>query len=242
VARALGADGQPAPAQNQGFLRPEAVLAILLLTDEDDCSAPPDTTLYSLNGGTQSVSNPLGPIANYRCNRFGHLCRDPAGAQPGALSPPPLAPPADATGDPLGLALSDCVPSDAGTGLLTPVSSYVDGIKALKTDPSRIVVGAIAGPVAPYGVRWVPPQSAPPSESGQLWPNVLHSCGPVGNVNTNPAVAQQTTDPSFGNPAVRVNQWVQAFGDNGVIGSICDTDYGATLDAFAAKIAQRLAP
>ena len=41
ITRALGADGSPAPAENQGFLRPEAFLFIVIVTDEDDCSAPP---------------------------------------------------------------------------------------------------------------------------------------------------------------------------------------------------------
>ena len=37
--RALGADGMPAPPENQGFLRADALLAIVMLTNEDDCSA-----------------------------------------------------------------------------------------------------------------------------------------------------------------------------------------------------------
>jgi len=40
AARALGADGRPPPAENEGFLRPSAFLAIILVTNEDDCSAP----------------------------------------------------------------------------------------------------------------------------------------------------------------------------------------------------------
>src|ERR1022692_462187 len=35
VARALGADGSPPPSVNAGFLRPDAELAIVLLTNED---------------------------------------------------------------------------------------------------------------------------------------------------------------------------------------------------------------
>ena len=80
ISRALGADGSPAPASNAGFLRPDAQLAIIVLSNEDDCSAPVNTPLYSLNGYQQNISNPLGPIANYRCNQFGHLCVDPAAA------------------------------------------------------------------------------------------------------------------------------------------------------------------
>ena len=36
VLRALGADGSPAPAENQGFLRSDALLAIVMVTNEDD--------------------------------------------------------------------------------------------------------------------------------------------------------------------------------------------------------------
>ena len=78
IDRALGGDGQQ-PSTNAGFLRPEAYLGIVILTNEDDCSAPANTQLYSLNGGQQNVANPLGPIANFRCNQFGHLCTDPSG-------------------------------------------------------------------------------------------------------------------------------------------------------------------
>ncbi len=36
-------------------------------------------------------------------------------------------------------------------------------------------------------------------------------------------------------PAVRITQWVRAFGDNGIIGSICD-DYGLTMGSMAGKV------
>ena len=65
----------------------------MILTNEDDCSAPANTTLFSLNGGQQNIANPLGPIANYRCNQFGHLCTRSAS---GNTIVPPLKPPANA--------------------------------------------------------------------------------------------------------------------------------------------------
>ena len=98
IDRALGAENlQPGqtpnpPGTNVGFLRPEAYLGIVILTNEDDCSAPPNTQLYSLNGGGQNLANPLGPLANYRCNQFGHICTDPVTH---AVGQPPLVPPAD---------------------------------------------------------------------------------------------------------------------------------------------------
>ena len=39
ISRALGADGFDPPAENQGFLRDNADLAIVMITNEDDCSA-----------------------------------------------------------------------------------------------------------------------------------------------------------------------------------------------------------
>src|SRR5262249_8144002 len=72
VLRALGADGVAPPAQNNGFLRPDAYLQVVLVTNEDDCSAPPDSDLF--DSSSMTVTDPLGPMQSYRCNEFGHLC------------------------------------------------------------------------------------------------------------------------------------------------------------------------
>jgi hypothetical protein len=241
ISRALGADDSPAPAQNAGFLRPDAQLAIIVLSNEDDCSAPANTDLYSLNGGQQNISNPLGPIANYRCNQFGHLCVDPAAAGSTCLTEPPLKAPADAQGTELAptLTLTDCE-SDDSHGKLTSVASFVNGIKALKADPSnQIVVGAIVAPATPYTVAWVPPAGGQNTQAGELWPQIEHSCGLVGSDDVNPA-GQTTTDDSFGDPAVRIAQWVQAFGPNGVTASICDGSYANAFGAIVSKIGAHL--
>jgi MYXO-CTERM domain-containing protein len=231
VARALGADGSPAPAGNAGFLRPDAQLAIIMLTNEDDCSAPASSTplpIYSLNGGDDTLTTVGGPLGNYRCNGApfgGHLCKDPTGADPNALAQPPLNPPADASGNPLSLTFADCESDDTGSSALITVSSLVAGIKALKgpTGPA-IVVGAITAPSTPYTVAWTP--GFGPSAS-ELIPNVEHSCGP-------------TSDSSFGDPAVRIAQFVQAFGDNGVTESICDSTFSPAFSLITSKIAEHL--
>ena len=117
VDRALGADGNGPPNSNANFLRPEAYLGIVLLTNEDDCSAPANTQIFSLNGGQQSITNPDGPIANYRCNggpRGAHLCKDPATGQ---MIVPPLMPPSDAMGNPPELNLTDCMDNPSTTTL-----------------------------------------------------------------------------------------------------------------------------
>ncbi len=242
VARALGADGATPPAENAGFLRPNAELAIVLLTNEDDCSAPANTTLFSMNGGTQSITNPLGPIANYRCNQFGHLCKNPGSATPNALISPPLNPPTSSTTPP-SLNLTECESNDTSSSMLTSVGALIAGIKALKAHPDeQIVVGAIAPPKVPYTVQWLAPSSPPPGTSGELWPQVQHSCGATGDAAVNPTATQHTTDGSFGDPGVRIAQWVQGFGANGVVASICDADYGVAFQAIADKIQAHLQP
>jgi len=237
IARALGADGAGPPSANTSFLRPEAGLAIVILSNEDDCSATPPTELYSLNGGMQNLSNPLGPISNYRCNQFGHLCVDPASGS-NALEMPPLNPPADAVQDASGmptLTLTDCQDNDTSSGKLTPVSQFVAGIRALKADPdNQIMVAAIIGPPTPYTVAWMPEVGGQNPQPGELWPEVEHSCGAAGGVNPSGQIA---TDGSFGDPGVRLAQFANAF-PNSAIGSVCDADYLAPLSLIASKVAQ----
>ncbi|HLK88593.1 MAG TPA: hypothetical protein VKZ18_01790 [Polyangia bacterium] len=251
IDRALGADGLgAAPSVNAGFLRPNAYLVIVMLTNEDDCSAPADTTIYSLNGYQQNISNPDGPIANYRCNggpRGAHYCQDPANGN--AWMVPPLAPPADAQGPSTAptLDLANCVdneqpPTGTGTSALTPVSKFINDIKSLKPDPdNQILVAAIAGPAVPYTVAWIPPEGGQNTKPGELWPTVMHSCGAISAGGyVNPKTTQNVTDGSFADPSVRIDQFVNAF-PNSVLGSVCDPSYAATVSAVAAKIGQLIA-
>jgi hypothetical protein len=246
IDRALGADGNgPPPSTNTGFLRDEAYLGIIMLTNEDDCSAPANTTIFSLNGGQQDISNQDGPIANYRCNggpRGGHLCADPNSSNPTALATPPLTPPGDATaGPPPILQLASCEDNESGSSALIPVSQFVNDIKSLKPDPdNQILIGEIIAPATPYGVGWF--AGTPQGGGNELWPSVLHSCGTAGDQYVNPdPKAQTVTDMSFGDPGVRETQFALSF-QNSVVRSICDPDYSASMQAIANKLTAFLQP
>ncbi|HEY4392826.1 MAG TPA: hypothetical protein VGP64_02135, partial [Polyangia bacterium] len=237
IDRALGADGA-LPSTNADFLRPEALLVIIILSNEDDCSAPADTMLYSLNGGMQNITNPLGPVANYRCNQFGHLCTDPGS---GAVISPPLIFPSDAQGTTAAptLDLTSCTSNDTN-GLLTPVARFVSDIRALKSDPdNQIVVGAVIAPPSPYTVQWVKAIGGQNSPPGELWPQMEHSCGPAGAVN--PEATSLSSDGSFGDPGVRIAQFVGAF-PKSHLGSICDVSYGPVLGGVVADIGKVISP
>jgi hypothetical protein len=126
---------------NAGFFRPDAYLAVIYLTDEDDCSAPPNSQLFD---PTQtSLNSVLGPLTSFRCTEFGNVC----GGQPFGRQQGPR---------------QDCEPC-GGTGPAcpdsnpmhqeTPVEDFAAALKALKpADPRMVYVSVIAAPPTPVAV------------------------------------------------------------------------------------------
>ena len=117
-------DNNPA---NAGFLRPDAYLAVIIVADEDDCSMAHS----SLLGPASPV---LGALQSFRCNRFGHTC-EVNGRTTDAMNQAG--------------AKDQCHPNDS-SAYLEKVRTYVDFLKGLKSDPSNVVVAAIAGTSEPY--------------------------------------------------------------------------------------------
>ncbi len=195
------------PAGNEGFLRADATLAVVLITNEDDCSVPDDSDL--LDASQTRMSDPLGPYWSYRCNEFGHLCNIN-----GTLQPPPRGP-ADH--------LQGCVSNETPTGRLTKVGDEVAFLKGLKVDPSRIVVAAITGLPTDYSVGMIMQD-----RDVELHPDIKPSCMGANGIN--------------GAPAVRLKQWVDAFGRNGLIEDICLDDLTPALTQIADRIRINIGP
>jgi hypothetical protein len=205
VTRALGADGFTAPLENAGFLRPDALLMIVLITNEDDCSAAPGIPLYD-TAANLNLASQLGPPANFRCNEFGHMC---GGMHPGRLAPN--------NGDVTAMvSYADCVSNDT-EGYLLSTHDTANRIRALKADDGQIMLAAITGPQTPYTVTWRNPSTADTScgLASCPWPQIAHSC--------------MATDGSFADPAVRIAGLVGEFGANGRLLSICDGEFGSAL-------------
>jgi hypothetical protein len=218
VVRALGADGNGPPQENQGFIRPEAYLAIVLITNEDDCSAPVNSVLFDTNVNTNLASQ-VGPPGNFRCNEFGHLC---------SLKGGPPAPPVRVSPNPNDLTFTqqydNCVSSE-GQGLLTPIATFAQQVKMLKTDPAnQILVASIQGPATPYIEDW----KAAPIADGP-WPEIKHSC-------------DMGTAIGFADPGVRLQQFVQEFGGNGLVYPICNSNFGPSLQTIAQKLSALIGP
>jgi len=236
VYTALDKGRQPDDPDNGGFLRDDALLAVVMVTNEDDCSVAGNALL--LDPSVNSVSDPigLGALQSYRCNEFGHLCN----GQP----PPHDAPNGSVT-------LQNCVSAeqngktdpdlrapdgspDPSMGHLWPtVADLTAFLRSLKGNPDDVLVAALAGPTVGddgqslYRVLG----QANPSANGEIDPVVDHSC-------THPS--QDPGMPEYADPAVRIHQWVKAFDENGVFYPICADDFGAAMKGIADKINQHL--
>jgi hypothetical protein len=174
VLRALGADGMPPPPENAGFLRPGAFLSIVLLTNQDDCSAPPDSDIFDPT--SRYVADPLGPLTSFRCAEFGVSC--------GGVAPSLT----------MAGTLSGCQSSEDGT--LLRVSDVVSRLKALKPNPNMILVAALSGPPAPFTVELDPPGLP---QDPQPWPSLVPTCASAdGAISARPGVRVEQWVYAFG--------------------------------------------
>ena len=104
-------------AENRGFVREGALLVVVFLTDEDDCS--------STNDGLFDPNASLGPADSYRCFRHMITCDEPLD-QPGRKR--------------------HCVPDDASP-YGVPIDELADALVAAKGgDASQVIVATVAGP------------------------------------------------------------------------------------------------
>jgi len=211
ITRALGVDGRAVPAQNQGFLRPDALLAIVMITNEDDCSAVAGVPIFD-TGSSTTIESQLGPPTSFRCNEFGHLCD--------GNPPKRRAPSNDASAS---VSYENCTSRNMPRFLL-PVIDIANQIKSLKGDDGQIMVAAITGPQEPYVVGWKSPTPADTScgAASCPWPQIAHSC--------------MAADGSFADPAVRIAELVGHFGANGRLQSICADNFAPALGNIAENI------
>jgi hypothetical protein len=168
-------DPMNVPAGNEGFFRNQAFLAIIVLTNQDDCSLPDDSDL--VNPNQTLLSDPLGPLSTFRCSEFGHLCNIN-----GTLQPPPRGPASD---------LQQCQSNEGPTGLLSHVNDEVYFLKSLKADPAQVVVAVIAGPPTPYSIENA-------VVGTQTEPRMVHSCTQSSTEYGSPAVRLSQWTQAFG--------------------------------------------
>jgi len=119
---------------NADFVRPDSLLAIVFITDEDDCSLHDDSMMVDGSACADyfdPVACPLGRSTSFRCFEFGVECDPDDPRQPGTKE--------------------NCHPRQ-DSPFLTDVAGHAAALRAIK-DPERILVAAISGTLADPVVR-----------------------------------------------------------------------------------------
>jgi hypothetical protein len=182
--------------ENDGFLRPGALLVVIVLTDEDDASVK-DHAIFALPddmyGASDFRAQPL----------FAYTCDQPISATaPGSYT--------------------NCR-TRTDSYLETP-EHYHDALAALK-GPNQVVVAVIGGdPIANIQVGAI---NSPFVQSLALEP----SCS-------------STIDGNFaiGRPAIRLDDFVSRFGEEGEFATVCQPDYSKVLTDIGAAMARAVSP
>jgi hypothetical protein len=225
IQRALERADDPNDARNGGFLREDAYLAIVMLTNEDDCSAP-SSNLFD-DSQTKNSDMWGGLQTGYRCVEFGYLCNGQR-------------PPRNITGPtPLG----SCTSAE-DKGELLSVKAMAEFVKQFKPDdPGKIFVAALLGPTDTTDPRGdvfaeLEPMAVRTRDNTlEMQPRIGHSC------------TQPFTDPSgrtvtlFGDPGIRLAEFVREFGPQGLIRNVCDVDgYDESMSQIAQTLSKILGP
>jgi hypothetical protein len=213
-------------AENAGFFRDNALLVVVFVTDEDDCSADNSSDLFS----APVVQPPqgYGYRRSYRCTRYGVMHDGPNG--------PELMPYGDS-----GAPVTNPRPATADVGAkLIDVKKYIDFFTrpkskgGAKNNPQDVVLVAIDGPSTPVRSILANPNTAlaytqcPGPISEQCQPVLDRSC-----VNGN----------FFGDPAVRINTVVNSIAaERRQQTSICDSSYQMALERLGKLIVSNIGP
>ncbi|MFH0902658.1 MAG: vWA domain-containing protein [Pseudomonadota bacterium] len=133
--------------ENANFLRPKAFLAIVIIADEDDCSAK-DTAIFTPKD--DNAKSKIGPMS-FRCTEYGVMCDG-------------------ANVDRQAAVYGEC--EARGDSYLFHPEKYLKFLQGLKKDDwqQKLVIAGIIGPVKPFEVRLKgdTPELAPSCGEGGL--------------------------------------------------------------------------
>jgi hypothetical protein len=189
---------------NNTFLRAGAYLAVIVIADEDDCSAAQPNFF-----GPESPQ--LGPLDSFRCFEKAVECNEGR----------------DTELRDVGIKTA-CAIDDSQT-YLHKIEEYVTFLKGLKPDDRDVIVGGIISPTEPVEVgRRTPPMSTTPR------PDLIPSCSycevPLDAMGNCP---DPTNNLSTADPAFRLRAFFESFVDRNTFTTICDNDYTDALVQIA---------
>lgn len=158
----------------EGFLRADALLLVMFVTDEDDCSSI-DSALFA--EPYADACTELGAITSYRCFEHGVRCHDGKGSR--------------AFGE-----RDNCRP-DETSRYVESVSSFAAFLKGLKQNPAQVIVAGVYG--KPNHVTAIPDEKVTTFST----PRLANVCGDGGDEGTGatPAVRMNALMAEFGGRA-----------------------------------------
>jgi hypothetical protein len=161
-------------AGSEGFLRDDALLLVVFVTDEDDCSAR-DPALFS--DRYADACSELGAITSYRCFEHGVRCHDGKGSR--------------AFGE-----RRNCRP-DESSPYVESVAGFAQFLKGLKSNPAQVIVAGIYG--KPNHVTAIPDEKVTTYST----PRLANVCGNGGEEGTGatPAIRMNALLAEFGGRA-----------------------------------------
>jgi hypothetical protein len=204
--------------ENAGFLRDDALLVIVFVTNEDDGSAPPTANLYS------QAHSEYGYFDTYRQTNYAIACQ-----QGGMLQLAPYA----SSGGPL----AGCVPAPMSMELVYDTSRYIQYFTrpitqgGVKNDPEdNVILVGLTGVLQTGSTQTMPFEVilADPTTGNGASPNPTFStCGaaapPTCEVRLQHS-CQNTVSPAFfGDPPIRLQQVITSAKLNQTT-SICGND------------------
>jgi hypothetical protein len=246
-------------ANQNNFLRPEAYLGLVFLSDEDDCSAATNDGMFG------DKTELRGESASLRCATRGHTCKGVGNLSDGGPGYP--------TNQAFQTAFTDCSAREdscqnttdgyekgtdtSGTTSCSPLKSVknlANEIKGLKGDQANekiLVAGIFGWPLAgadgkpdfskaePYKIDKVPnPNSADTAhpEVYDYWPICY-------DPDHRPKTTGAFDQDAWGYGAeggLRMSSFIEQFGENGLKFSICERDFTAAMQGIGTAIAKKL--
>lgn len=196
-----------------GFLRDGAILAVVVVTDEADCSTAPGSDSIFLPSGDRAFwedPESFSPTSAV-CWNAGVTCDD-TGCQSANYT---------AEGD---------LTSEPGKAVMEPVDTYVDFLRTIKGNDDPVMVSVIAGVPEGYPAQAIPYGDSDDPEFQEDY-GIGAGCTSMDGGTAIPPVRLKEFADQFKATGVETNLF-----------SICAENYTPALDALATSIEKNLVP